>query len=150
MSDTMMVPPFNRFLFDELLEKSRDFVQIIEEETAYLKSHELDHALSLLPRKKQCASFHQELIEKFTKEQDWKVVPLSELKLFKELLDQLTKALIENEQTLKIVHAVHEGVMTEVTRVICEVQAPVCQYTKKRRQTVNKSPVSMAVMNQTV
>lgn len=140
----------NQSLFDQLVETSRAFIQVVEDETTHLKNHKLDHALALLPQKKECASIHQDLVQHFTAQQDWKDVPLSDLTILKELLDHLAEALTDNERALKIVHAVHEGLVSEVTKVICDVKAPVCQYTKNRRQTSRKLPVSMAVMNKTV
>lgn len=140
----------NQSLFDQLVNTTQAFIQIVEEETTHLKNHKLDHALALLPQKKECASLHQDLVQNVTAIQDLKSIPKDDLTVLKEGLDQLAKALTENERALKIVHAVHEGLVTEVTKVICEVKAPVCQYTKNRRQTSRKLPVSMAVMNKTV
>lgn len=150
MENTPKISAFNQQLFDELIKSSREFTDVIEKETAYLKNHQLDQALSLLSQKRECAGGHQDLILTCSEQWEWKLVPAPQMEMLREVFDRLSCVLTENEKMLKLVHTVHEGVMTEVTKMICQDQAPVCQYTKNRRQTMNKSPVSMAVMNKTV
>lgn len=134
--------------YDHLMDVSRRFLAIVQEETSLLTTSHMGKALDLLPQKEALANEHAQAMEAYTQDGTWRQGPLSNLTGLKEMLDALQEALVENQQAISRVHAVQESIMGKITQAICEHDAPVYCYSKDRRQGSMSSPVSLSAYDQ--
>lgn len=141
---------FEMDLFPIFTHKSREFMDLLTRETDLLQKYDLDAALELLPLKQTYATEHQQIFRQIMEPDFLAQMSPPQLALLKELANELKDTLTRNEEALRIVHTVQEGIFHEITNSIKGIEAPVCQYAKNKRQVVNTTPFSMSLINQKI
>lgn len=136
--------------YKNLIDISKKFLTVIEEETRLLESHQMNQALGLLSQKEDLANQHAQSIDVYSRGEEWKNCTLEELNTLKDILDDLSDILIRNQKALSLVHSVQENIMGKITRAIRDQDAPVYRYSKDRRQGINLSPVSLSAFNEQI
>ncbi len=136
--------------YKELIDVSRKFLALLDEETVLLESHQMNQALMLLPQKESLAQYHAQCVEGYSEGEQWKTCSLEELSDLRTILDDLKDSLIKNQEALALIRFVQEGIMNKITQAIRDEGAPVYCYSKDRRQGINASAVSLSAFNERI
>lgn len=136
--------------YKELIEVSKKFLTLVNEETSLLESHQMNQALKLLPQKEELAHCHAQCVEVYSQGEQWKKCSLEELGELRTVLDDLKEILIKNQKALALIRSVQEGIMNKITQAIRDEGAPVYHYSKDRRQGINSSAVSLSAFNERI
>lgn len=136
--------------YQQLIDISDQFTMLLQEETSFLKEHNVPAVQSLLPGKQRLTDLHQQACIEFNAQNQLVQCSPEELNILKEKIDILHNSLIENKEALDIAQTVRSQVIDKISQAVKENQAPRCHYNKTARLNVNTAPVSMLALNRQI
>lgn len=133
-----------------LMNASGQFIDLIQQETNFLKEHNITCVQSLLPEKQKLSDLHQKACQEFNSQNGMTGCSVEQLSRLKEKIDLMHTCLLENKEALDLAHGVRSQIISKVSEAVKNIQAPVCHYNKEARLTANSVPVSMLSFNKQV
>ncbi|AIK97288.1 hypothetical protein [Candidatus Odyssella acanthamoebae] len=137
-------------IYQRLMDITATFVELIQQETAFLEAHDVPSAQTLLPEKQRLAEIHQQVCQEFNAQNRMAQCTVEELQALKETIEVMRTSLVENKEALDIAHKVRSHIINKISQAVKENQAPTCHYNKAARFHANSSPVSMLALDRQI
>ncbi|MBW8309068.1 MAG: hypothetical protein K0M45_05460 [Candidatus Paracaedibacteraceae bacterium] len=137
-------------IYQRLMSVSATFIEVIQQETAFLIAHNVPLAQTLLPEKQRLAEVHQQVCQEFSAQNRMAQCTGEELQALKETIKMMQISLLENKEALDIAHQVRAHIIDKISHAVKEKQAPTCHYNKAARFNANSTPVSMLALDRQI
>lgn len=137
-------------IYQQLIDISDQFIILLQEETNFLKEHNVPATQLLLPEKQRLTDLHQQACVEFNAQNQLAQCSPEDLNILKEKIDLLHNSLIENKEALNIAQTVRSQIIDKISQTVKENQAPRCHYNKAARLNANTTPVSMLALNRQI